>query len=484
MAVAQAPKQWQLTTNETLTSFTNWKENLVYILSLNGDFRDFVDGNAAVWQDGDVNNRGFVNDGHPIPEDMRRTAAQKAQSLRLMLGQIANYCNVIARHQIVEDSTSLDSIWGMIREHFGFHITGSRYLDLAAIRLEPGEKPADLYQRLVSFFTDNLFTRASNLTHKGRAAVEDERLSVSLQNTIVVLWLERLHVGLPGLVKQRYGTELRNKTLASIKPEISQALGSLLDELKSSHHDDPKIMRLHQSRQHSFNRSARGGHSNSRGGFNNSNTGRLPNPKLCSLCKTANIPGYDTHFLSQCKYISERDRRQFTSRVRLLEMDEDPCFEDDNIEVEVECDTFDNSLFIDKPASSTHRRVTTRKSPHMNCFYNHYPAQVCLDSGSESSLISSRFAKHAGIPILTQSVHQGAVQADASSTLEIVGEAKNIVLRYGSHTFMLDALVTGNDIGDIIAGEPFLEVNDIALRPSKKQIIIKGSEIIPYSNSL
>ena len=48
--------------------------------------------------------------------------------------------------------------------------------------------------------------------------------------------------------------------------------------------------------------------------------------------------------------------------------------------------------------------------------------------------------------------------------------------------FNLDALVTRNDIGDIIAGEPFLELNGIALCPSKKQIIIKGNEISSYSN--
>ena len=42
-------------------------------------------------------------------------------------------------------------------------------------------------------------------------------------------------------MKQRYGAELRNKTLASIKPEISMALDSLLDELRSS--DDTRILR-------------------------------------------------------------------------------------------------------------------------------------------------------------------------------------------------------------------------------------------------
>jgi len=50
---------------------------------------------------------------------------------------------------------------------------------------------------------------------------------------------------LPGLlllVKQNYGSEFRNKTLASLKPEMSQALGSLLDELRSI--EDTKATRI------------------------------------------------------------------------------------------------------------------------------------------------------------------------------------------------------------------------------------------------
>jgi len=51
---------------------------------------------------------------------------------------------------------------------------------------------------------------------------------------VVLTWLKLLHPSLPRLVKQRYGTELRSRTLASIKPEASQALTSLLEEIRAS----------------------------------------------------------------------------------------------------------------------------------------------------------------------------------------------------------------------------------------------------------
>ena len=46
---------------------------------------------------------------------------------------------------------------------------------------------------------------------------------------------------LPRLVKQRCGTELRARTLDSIKPEISQALICLMDELHIS--ENAKVLR-------------------------------------------------------------------------------------------------------------------------------------------------------------------------------------------------------------------------------------------------
>jgi len=345
-------KLWPLSTTETFTSYMNWQENLVYVLGLDNRFNALL-ADDAEWEDGDSEDHGFEDD--EIEEDDNadaadnnaqnnaqnndnrapppRTAAAKVRVLHLMLGQIANYCNVISRHQILYESTSLNSIWEMIREHFGFNVTGSRFLDLSSIRLRPGEKPADLYQRLVCFFTDNLFTRSSKLTHKGREPVVDEKLTPSLQNTVVLIWLERIHAGLPGLIKQRYGTELRNKTLASIKPEISQALDSMLEELRSG--EDTRVMRLQPSRSSSYSRGGNRQQRGNRTSFRDNHNSQPRNQKICSLCKTANIPGWDTHFLSQCKHLSDSDRRRMSMsapRVRQVECDfedDDQLFEDD-----------------------------------------------------------------------------------------------------------------------------------------------------------
>ena len=96
-ASPRAPKQWQLTKDETITSYESWRQNLMYILSLDNNFVPFLD---VTWQKQTAANprRGLTDDGSSVPESKRLTAAQKNAHLDLMLGQIANFCPVISRN--------------------------------------------------------------------------------------------------------------------------------------------------------------------------------------------------------------------------------------------------------------------------------------------------------------------------------------------------------------------------------------------------
>ena len=132
--------------------------------------------------------------------------------------------------------------------------------------------------------------------------------------------------------------------------------------------------------------------------------------------------------------------------------------------------------------ASIHRRVTTRKSPVMHCFYKHIPISLCLDTGAESNLVSEMLAKTMNLEYTK--TDQGALQADEKSPLSVVGEVSKVKITKGAYVFILDALVIKADINYIVAGEPFLEENDIAIRPAKRIIIIQGRETIPYAQSV
>ncbi|XP_039264413.2 uncharacterized protein LOC120340183 [Styela clava] len=306
MAAVKAPKQWPLKKCETITSFETWRQNLLYTLALDNNFTPFLAPDVQWEKQTEANPlRGLTDDGEAVAEDRRKSAIQKNATLELMLGQIANYCPIMSRNTIVKNSTSLNCIWQALRMHFGFHTTGAHLLELANIKLEDGERAEDLYQRLVSFFEDNLATTNSSITHHGFVPTEDEDLTPTLENTIVNFWLSLLHQDLPMLVKQRYGTELRSRTLASIKPEISGALESLLDELASMEY--AKVCRsLHSQKLNSKKDSYSRRNINIR--------------QSCPLCKEGGRPF--KHYLSRCPFLPDNDK-QFMAKARMISTDHD-----------------------------------------------------------------------------------------------------------------------------------------------------------------
>ena len=161
----------------------------------------------------------------------------------------------------------------------------------------------------MAFIEDNLL-RSHGVSHHGETLLEDEEMTPTVENFVVLTWLQPIHPQLPKLVKQRYGTELRSRTLASIKPEISQALPSLLDEIRTS--DDAKIMRTAAI------------------------SIRLPprqpqrsirHEKSCPLCKQAGRSSYQ-HFLSECSFLPEHDRKYMAKArliVAMLDIDNNSC---------------------------------------------------------------------------------------------------------------------------------------------------------------
>ena len=160
----RAPKQWCLSKVETINNFENWKQNMLYTLSLDSNFAPFLaDGVQWLKKTKAQPLRGLEADGDSIPLARRLTARQKVNFLELMLGQIANYCPIISRSTLVKNSTSLEYIWQTIRQHFGFQATGAQFIDFSDIHLAADERPEDLYQRLnwrFRYFGRKLIKRA------------------------------------------------------------------------------------------------------------------------------------------------------------------------------------------------------------------------------------------------------------------------------------------------------------------------------------
>ena len=332
---------------------------------------------------------------------------------------------------------------------FGFQVTCAHFLDFAAIHLEPNERPEDLlFQRLM---------RSNGFSHHGEALQEDEEMTPTLENFVVLTWLRLIHPELPKLVKQRYGTELRSRTLASIKTEISQALPSLLDKIRAS--DDAKIMRTAASslrQPSSYRRPQR----------------QARQDKSCPLSKQAGRSNH-SHFLSECNFLPEQDRKYIAKArqiVDILDVDNsDPIIENEL--------NSDNDPEETKTSSLSALRVLTRQSPYFDTFYDHHTVHITINSGATGNTIPHSVVKRLGLPLAPSS--QSAHQADGSSPLQIVGETRLLFTR-DQRDFRFEGLVIETLDVDVLAGTPFMEKNDVAVRPAKRQVILSDGTCYTY----
>ena len=190
---------------------------------------------------------------------------------------------------------------------------------------------------------------------------------------MVFLWLQLINPALPQLVKQRYRAELRNITLASIRPEISQALTSLLEELKTV--KESRVMRF---------------------SVPTSKPNLKKNTfKLCVICKTAGRQSYSLHNLIECKILPEKDRCMFAS-TRLVQGD------DEMVPVTVmmrkpipppppppgDCALLD---------AHTARRVNIVESPYLTVYYGRHPVCLTIDTGATTNMAKGSFARAIGL---------------------------------------------------------------------------------------
>ena len=102
-----ASKQWSVSKNNAINSLENWRQNLVYTLSLDSNFAPFL-ANSTTWgkKTKTQSLHGYNNNRETVPLSKRLTAQQKVNFLELILGQITSYYPLISGNTIVKNLTS------------------------------------------------------------------------------------------------------------------------------------------------------------------------------------------------------------------------------------------------------------------------------------------------------------------------------------------------------------------------------------------
>ena len=164
-------KQWRLSkTDETITTFEDWRSNLCFTLKQDKDFAPFLR-KGVTWSKAKVD---------PITRGLAavdpKSAEDRADDLVQMLESISSFSPWVRKASIVDNTKCLEDVWQAIRLHYGFKTSGANFIDFVSIKLDPNERHEDLYQRMASFIDDNLLKKNDNISHDGDLITTDEIL--------------------------------------------------------------------------------------------------------------------------------------------------------------------------------------------------------------------------------------------------------------------------------------------------------------------
>ena len=463
MSLKHGPKARSLTPSETLATFEIWRQNIIYGLRLNHDFRPYlVDGfewgrKSRLKPTRNLTDVPEVKDVSPA-----RSKEDQVVDVDLLLDQIANYAPMIPRNDIVRDCGSLDEVWQKIRLYYNLQSTGSLLNECFNIKRQPEETPQALYARLKQSFDENLITR-NGLTHVDGKLTEDEEMSPTLHCTIVLLWLQLLHPKLRDLVTQRFATELRGSTYAALFPEISRSIEMLLSEV-----DSECTLSCKNISTGSFRRGTpfRGGKPSVSGRYQR---------RCCDYCKITGRRAFNTHNIDDCLFL--RKEAQRPSQARAIGCDDG--VEDVSGQYEEYYEEYDDRNHnANRITEHVINRVAVNASPVLSLMHRNNSYEVTLDSGATCNLLDKPTAEAMKCKI--RSTNQKARMADGKTNLDIIGET-DVSFYRDDKVFTMTALVSNITDTQILGGMSFMRENDIAIRPATDEIILDGVDVIKYN---
>jgi hypothetical protein len=321
-------------TGLTRVQFKTWKESLIVYLKQNDNFLPFLSGGIyESWKPAEEHENRILDlhaDDAPDPNDAtNRTAklAKRQKDLLTMLNMIGRKVDQYDYDDVMNLSSSVQSIWNMIDLVYDIGRKGVHFLELSKIKYEAGESPAKFYKKIYHHFMDNLYKKNDTLAYKGTSSTEDEKLSPTLLNFILFYTIETIDTRLMKKIKDKWGHLLDSDTcLHDKKDTILKAIPDILKRLEAKEFE-ARALETQLSAfggRGRFQGRARGRGSNQNGSsrpYQQQSSGLRPK---CRLCQAAKCPErvYMSHSVANCNRWSRKDVEDL--RVMMCDMETDP----------------------------------------------------------------------------------------------------------------------------------------------------------------
>lgn len=493
--------------NEGVTDvqFSIWREELEVYLECENKFRKFLPGGTYDnWKAAEENEKRIIS--HKAP-DTADSLPDIRRDLRQFIVIVAKYIHQDYYNPIIRHSTSLEWIFKKIREDFDIQQQGIHFLNLLDLSYDATGQttPIGFYNQYRSMVIGNLAKKDTKIQWKNETLKEDEKLTASHEDLILLNVLMLIHPKLPGYIREQYSHRMGEGTrIMDFKTEILSKCKQYINEINgttsttSDTEDSPQCNYMSTNRG-SFRGNNRQQHQQRRYQQPNSFQRQRPTaasseaPPFCRVCHLQGLSRtvYTSHYLGQqsCPSLSSKDKQMLTTRIGQqlnalsLEEDDDDIIkeygytEQDSItqpidEIQVNKNINGKIFNYSKELNLTDIQHNSNFSTTPNLNYimpvptqtltvtdaNNKPCHLDIDSGATVS-----YAKHStviahGFQIRPNS--QLSNLADGHTKLESIGEIKETFYR-NNWSVTFHAIVTRNLHCDFVAGTNFMKENSV-----------------------
>jgi hypothetical protein len=251
--------------------------------------------------------------------DLEQLLAARNAQLAKFITLISVLCPYTLTNNLDQLSTSLTWIFGYLEQHYHIQKAGAHFLSINDIRFTAGDSYENFYMELHGAFEDTLRKQGETLLFRNNEVLDhDEEMSPTLENTVVLLWLERIDPRLPQKVNTTFAHQMvGNTSLRDLQPIICARIPSLLQELEDTAvnraslravsdiddiHEEPPLAAAFHTRGRGRGR-----------GRSTLTRGTRSTGKFCRVCFLTNRgspQSYTSHTIMTCNKLSDRDKQE------------------------------------------------------------------------------------------------------------------------------------------------------------------------------
>ena len=236
-----------------------------------------------------------------LEADLDELLLKRNSQLSKIIQLIAVCCHYSEHDDITNQSTSTEWIMNYLLQHYNLEKKGAHFLKVSELSYKPGSNHQTFYREFRSAICDNTKRKGHKVKYLNEKELkEDEGISPTFEETIVLWCLEKIDSRLPMHVSKTFGHQMvGHTTLKDLQVQIFQRIPSMIEDL-----NDAEANRASAINSSSLPEDFSQNLSLAAGQIQRSKSWKSKRKNtFCRICKTAGRPPavYESHFPSSCR---------------------------------------------------------------------------------------------------------------------------------------------------------------------------------------